>query len=48
MFAASQRTKVFRADPGEVGNFVFGKNLLIGLYGDHFAAVLLLTVPANV
>jgi hypothetical protein len=37
MFAASQRTKVFRADACEVGNFVFGKSLLIGLYGDHFS-----------
>jgi hypothetical protein len=37
MFAAGQRTKVFQADPCEVGNFVFGKSLLIGLYGNHFS-----------
>jgi hypothetical protein len=32
---------MFRADPGEMGNLVFGKSLLIGLYCDHFPAVLL-------
>jgi hypothetical protein len=40
MFAAGQGMKMFRADPGEMGNFVFGESLLSGLYGDHFPAVL--------
>jgi hypothetical protein len=37
MFAAGQSAKVFRADPSEVGNFVFSKSLLRGLYDDHFS-----------
>jgi hypothetical protein len=36
VFTAGHGTKMFAADPRQVGNLVFCENFLIGFYSDHF------------
>jgi hypothetical protein len=38
VFAAGYVAKVVDADPGEVGNFIFGENFLGRFHCDHFPA----------